>query len=678
MKLNSKIGLSLVLPMLLGVCALGWLIQAQLLQRFAQLEAAELRQQHERLEQAIAADFDSLVRLANDWGEYDETFAYMLGENPQFIASNIVPSTLENLQLDAIALLKPDHSIHDGFTLSADQARLQALPPELAEAISRAARLLPDPAKGQGVIDVGERALAVGVSAILTSDAEGPSQGQLVMARYLSDGTVEALAKRLRSQIHFEPFKVEDEQRRQLRQQLQAQPYVQHIVNDGHIESYSLLKGLDGQPALLMRVGMRRDIMREGRAAVSTLLIMSALAYLLLVLAMFGAVRWVAVSRIGKVARELAAIRDDTDLENKRISAVGRDEISDLARSINHLLQRLVEAFEQRHRSNERQRKLNALLVEIATDESLAECDAHTLCQLLRQPFRSEIGLQYWSLWLDDDEGRPQCLSESDPHHANLNALAETLQQYGEWPGNGEPLTLQGESKDQQRLAFGLEVERRRGALVVDYHADSSSNFVDDLAFLIAATQLIERSLNNHYQHQRELQLRHECEIDALTQLANRSKFELELRQSLNRLDAVGSVAVLFVDLDGFKPINDEHGHAVGDAVLRAVAGRLRESLRDADLVGRFGGDEFVVLLRSVRDSGAVRRVGTKLINALSAPIEVPGVASLIAGCSIGAAMAPRHANQAERLIDLADQAMYKAKHSQGLKFAFAASPEAE
>ena len=516
--------------------------------------------------------------------------------------------------------------------------------------------------------------LAVAISAILTTEGEGSSQGKLVMARYLTDGTVEELAKRIRSQIRFEPIHVDGAAEVELRQTLASSGYEQRALNNKWIASYSLLNGLDGKPALLMRVSMRRDILREGQSAVTTLLGVSALAYLILVLAMFGAVQWVAIRRIRRVARELRTIRNDEDVQHQRITVAGRDEISALSRSINNLLQRLVEAFEERHRLNERQRKLNALLVEIATDETLADCDAQTLCQVLQQPFNIEIGLQHWSLWLDDANGAFQCLSESDPKFAQGGALRQQLQQQQDWPSNSEPLSLPAEDAEHQRLAFGLRVENRRGALVVDYQGEPDASHEEDLAFLMAATQLIERSLSNHYQRKREQQLRRDSEIDGLTQLANRSKFELELSESLRRSNAAGSIAVLFIDLDRFKPINDCYGHVVGDAVLREVGVRLRAAVRDADLVGRLGGDEFVVLLRSVRNLAAVERVGEKLIKALSRPIELPGKPEITVGCSIGAALAPMHANQADQLIDIADQAMYRAKHASGLHFALAGS----
>ncbi|MBD8525065.1 sensor domain-containing diguanylate cyclase [Pseudomarimonas arenosa] len=675
MTLNSKIGLSLVLPMLVGLALIGWQIQHQLLDRFQRLEAAELQQQHERLEQAIEADLDALKRLTRDWGEFDDTYAYMRGDNPDYIDANIDFDGLLNLQLDALALVDAEHRLREGFRPDHQNEVMASLSPEVEAAISRATVLLAEASNGAGVIVAGDRVLALGLSEVLTTEGEGPANGYVVMARYLDGGAVERLASRIRSEVDFEPLEAARLSSAEEMQALNTLHYLQRPLGEDKIASFSLLRGLDGEPALLMRVLMRRDILRQGEDAIGTLLVGAALGYLSLVLAVFVALRWIAVRRIQRVGSELQRIADDADLERKQVSVHGRDEIAQLAVSINQLLQRLVEAFRERHRLSERQRKLNALLVQIATDESLAGGDAQTLCGVLQGPLNTEIGLDHWSLWLCDAEGHYQCLSESDQrfedsaHHAMLAArLADR-------PAGVDPYPLTTTEQPLEQLAFGFQVDGRQGALVAACRHQTGAEHPEDIAFLSAATQLIERSLNNHYQHQREQRLRRESELDPLTQLANRSKFELELSTALRRLEGASCLAVLFIDLDRFKPINDEYGHAVGDAVLREVSVRLRAATREADLVGRLGGDEFVILLRSVRDQQALQRVAEKVLQALCRPMELGELPALSIGASIGAALAPLHGRDPKGLLDLADQAMYRAKRSESMHFALADLP---
>ena len=154
----------------------------------------------------------------------------------------------------------------------------------------------------------------------------------------------------------------------------------------------------------------------------------------------------------------------------------------------------------------------------------------------------------------------------------------------------------------------------------------------------------------------------HLADHDALTGLPNRRLLEDRLTQALaiaqrNRQ----SIAVMFVDLDRFKAINDSLGHAVGDALLKEAAARLVAQLREGDTVCRIGGDEFVVVLPEIRRSSDVAQVGQKLIEQLSQPVHIEERA-LVVTPSIGIAIFPEDGRDAETLIRNADAAMYHAK----------------
>ncbi|MDB5646406.1 GGDEF domain-containing protein [Methylobacterium sp.] len=146
---------------------------------------------------------------------------------------------------------------------------------------------------------------------------------------------------------------------------------------------------------------------------------------------------------------------------------------------------------------------------------------------------------------------------------------------------------------------------------------------------------------------------RHRAEFDYLTGLANRALFE-------SRLAAIPQAGtLLLVDLDGFKQVNDTHGHAAGDACLREAARRLGEACHDADLVARIGGDEFAVLLATDPDGSLGTALGHRIVEAMRAPF-VYGTASLSFGASVGVACAS-HCAPGD-LFHLADNALYAAK----------------
>jgi len=159
-----------------------------------------------------------------------------------------------------------------------------------------------------------------------------------------------------------------------------------------------------------------------------------------------------------------------------------------------------------------------------------------------------------------------------------------------------------------------------------------------------------------------ELELEHRANHDSLTGLVNRHRLRAELQAAIDRAaDEGGGLALLYIDLDDFKHVNDRGGHAVGDRLLRELAARMQRGVRQNDLVARVGGDEFVVLLP---DCGVqvAREVADNLRGRLVAPYRLPeGLFQLDA--SIGVATFPADGADAEALLMHADREMYAAKH---------------
>ena len=125
-----------------------------------------------------------------------------------------------------------------------------------------------------------------------------------------------------------------------------------------------------------------------------------------------------------------------------------------------------------------------------------------------------------------------------------------------------------------------------------------------------------------------------------------------------------GPIALIYIDLDDFKQVNDTQGHEAGDIVLRTVAMRLRRLIRDSDTVARIGGDEFVILLLDVPDRDAALIVAHKAEEAVRMSIEVRPAQFAHIGASIGVSLSPQHGNTAEALLRAADAAMYRVKHA--------------
>jgi len=181
-----------------------------------------------------------------------------------------------------------------------------------------------------------------------------------------------------------------------------------------------------------------------------------------------------------------------------------------------------------------------------------------------------------------------------------------------------------------------------------------------------AHTRSLATSLN-----EANIQLRRQAFCDPLTALPNRLLFEERLHQTLQRVGRTpGAMAVLFIDLDGFKPINDSFGHAAGDVVLREVGARLLELAGTSGTAARIGGDEFLLLVPQPGGTEGAAAVAQQALQVLGRPYRLPNRGEVKLSCSIGIALFPEHGSTA-KLIANADAAMYAAKRTGGSTYAF-------
>lgn len=200
-------------------------------------------------------------------------------------------------------------------------------------------------------------------------------------------------------------------------------------------------------------------------------------------------------------------------------------------------------------------------------------------------------------------------------------------------------------------------------------HFDSYSNSLgkhfDVLAYQIQERQFAVTFTDITERKKVEEQLKYNALHDSLTALPNRRLFEDRLDQAIRTTQrSGGQAALLYIDLDGFKPVNDLYGHDVGDIVLRDVAVRIQSCIRTSDTAARIGGDEFVVILQDVAGREDAQRVSQKIVDTIRQPFMVSAQECRV-GVSIGISLFPDDGSDPKILMKIADQAMYEVKKQQ-------------
>jgi diguanylate cyclase (GGDEF)-like protein/PAS domain S-box-containing protein len=211
-----------------------------------------------------------------------------------------------------------------------------------------------------------------------------------------------------------------------------------------------------------------------------------------------------------------------------------------------------------------------------------------------------------------------------------------------------------GELKDSYQSDRSWRHLKRDGTEIEVLVYGRRIEFEGRLAYLVAAVDISERK-------RAEARVTYLAHHDALTDLPNRMFYREALSKRLEQPESSEKLAVLCIDLDLFKNVNDSFGHPIGDRLLKLVAERLKQSLKSADVIGRLGGDEFAVILPSIASPEKAGQIAERLIDHLRLPYSIDGF-EIVIGASVGIALAPADGENADDLLKNADMALYRAK----------------
>ncbi len=304
-----------------------------------------------------------------------------------------------------------------------------------------------------------------------------------------------------------------------------------------------------------------------------------------------------------------------------------------IAPTLYYFVFRPLKQYITQHQRTEDDLRIAAAAFE--TPEAIIITDSNNIITRVNQAFTKSTG--YTS---EEVIGKTPAILKSGLHdEAFYQAMWATLKQHDRWQGEVLDKRKNGDIYPKQLTITAVRDANQKVTHYVGIHAD------------ISDIRKVKSELARAGLH------------DPLTGLPNRLLFGERLHYALGQESPKHMLAVVMIDLDHFKPINDTHGHEVGDKVLIEVANQLKQLIRESDVIARLGGDEFVILLNELTDIAACEQTLERLRIALSNPYLVDGL-KLNLSASIGATLYPEDRSDADGLLRHADEAMYLAKHS--------------
>ncbi|HCF7329003.1 TPA: diguanylate cyclase [Pseudomonas aeruginosa] len=638
MPLRTRL-LWLFLPLLAASLGGIWLLsESILLSRFDREDQQRLQEGATVLHNRLDFELKRHLDIVRTYAWWDASYDFIQRPNETFEQENLDHEMLDDLGFDFVLFLDdrghlqlkqwsppaPDQRVLFGAPSASDQALLEALQ-------QRAIRLGALDFRGRTDHSLSELLLVDNLPTLLVSvpisnnQGSAPAKGAILAGYFLDRERLANLREQMQADLQPMPNIATDSTWKPLRSRSgsthnQALLSPRRFIGE-HVQQVSVqYLSSSGEPQLRFDITKKRLLYIQGEKAINFFLGASLLVALGAFLVGYLALELWVLCRVQRLNREVAEV--GRNAHSIRLSDFGNDELGQLAGEMNQMLERL-EHSEARDRAI--LQSMRDGYFEMDVDGVILTVNP-ALCQLLGQTRETLIGHPYYELLGEDD-------------------LARARQPFQRAMQSGAGKT------------FAIPLQRADGSLG---YFEATVSLIHDLQGELRGYRGIVRDVSDQIAYQQ--QLLEMAYRDPLTGLGNRKAFDEQLGQALLRAGSGGSeLALLYLDLDRFKEVNDRFGHDIGDALLRTVAERVRSTLRQPDKAYRLGGDEFAVLLEDSQENNP-QRLAERLLAALVQPIALNGERIDFVTPSIGIALYPRHAGDAEGLVRAADSAMYEAK----------------
>jgi len=608
-----------------------------------------------RVHNALDQDVRRIDQIAADWAVRDDTYRFMATRDPAIIDSQVGPESLANL--DANMVLFMDKSWQPVRAEFADLDLMVAAEPDTAtlQAVVSASELSRpgDPRwRESGLLVVGDRVMLVAAHAITTSDMYTPPNGTIVIGRYLDRAQIERLSDVTNLDVEAFPLSSGDIPADVgaaflgMESDGESADSTFTALSEQTLGAYTLASAVDGSPAVMLRAAIDREIYQQGQRSIRYLGFFMIIAGVAATLSVYIVMDRGVLARLSSLSSQVAVIGEHEDVTG-RVSIPGTDELSELASGINGMMGAIEHSEQQlKDARDDLEQRVRSRTEQLLASETRYR---HLIDQMADAVFA--VGLD-GSIQLANERAAEMC------GLAPESLLGESLQSLLS-ESSAEEVKRHVDRRHKSSTVWTIEAAIGRAdgeAIPVELRA---SPMLDESGQLVG-TQWIARDIAERKVFEQELVRL--ASHDHLTGLHNRRYFESALDSALARArQSGGRGAILWMDLDDFKDINDSLGHKAGDEVLLELGGLLRRQVRESTVLARLGGDEFAMLFPDATIEEA-EQIADRMLSAINSYTYIVEGHPIRLSASMGLVTYPEHGTVLEELLAKADVAMYAAK----------------
>lgn len=638
MKLSRKIITLILIAFAITVLTVTYISKTFLMNHFVTLEINKADSGVSRIIKFIQSDVDTLDAISTSYGHWDETYNYINNGNHNYIDRNFTDlSSFIKVDANIIIIAQTDgtpkfiKTLNCATTQTLDEYELKGISKRIASLLNYNSL-----SRIRGIYMTYKGPLLLTCQPIIDSKGLKPSNGYFILAKFLDQGEISEI-----SSIVGESFTIHNYVSADFNNisQVTANNVSINNMNPDKITGYGVIKDIFGTPALTVELSLPKDILVQANSSMHFYSYIIAVIFILFVLIVLNFLENIVLKRISYIQNTVNTMSSTRDL-SLRIVDHQNDEISELSERFNSMFDHIQETNMQLMKS---ERKYSSLFSNMMA--------GFMYCRVILNDAMNPVDFEI----LEINNSFAAMFKKSREAIVNKLGLKLLPDEIRSYP-NLMHMINQVAVKGTTSMADTFYDEKYDSWFYLTIYGIEKNHFA------MMLTDITDKQLN-------QKKIMDLAYYDELTRLPNRKKLKEELQIILDQCSITHEkFALLFVDLDNFKSINDSLGHEVGDYVLEKTASRFKHLVDENVLLGRLGGDEFIIVLRNLIHESQAEMLANRLSSLMKPVINYKG-SELYIGASIGISIYPDDGSTLSHLMRNADAAMYAAKRNGGYSY---------